>query len=160
MLKALFPGVEHIQNIHPLFVHFPIAFLVAASLFYFLAWRPGRESLATTAFLLLVLGALAAALAAGTGLYAEDGVMVSRSVKANLLVPHKRYMLATTALGFVLAGWAVSDRPFPQKGRAFFLFLLLVLLAIMSLGGDFGVRMVYDYNAGGNACPQPIEFAR
>jgi len=28
------------------------------------------------------------------------------------------------------------------------------------LGADYGARMVYDYNAGGNACSQPIEFTK
>ncbi|KAF0218621.1 MAG: hypothetical protein FD174_2714 [Geobacteraceae bacterium] len=160
MLKALFPGVEHLQNVHPLFVHFPIAFLAGASLFYLLAWRFRKESLATTAFSLLVLGALASAAAAGTGLYAEPGVMVSRSVRTRLLQEHKELMLWTSGLSIVLALWAASFRPFPQKGRPLFLLMLLVLLAVMSLGVDYGARMVYDYNAGGSACPQPIEFSR
>jgi hypothetical protein len=30
----------------------------------------------------------------------------------------------------------------------------------MVRGADFGGRLVYDYNAGGNACGQPIEFSR
>jgi hypothetical protein len=38
--------------------------------------------------------------------------------------------------------------------------LLLVVLAVMSHGADYGGRLVYDYNAGGSACGQPIEFTR
>jgi len=38
--------------------------------------------------------------------------------------------------------------------------LVLVLLCAITVGADFGGRMVYDYNAGGNACPQPIEFGQ
>ena len=38
MLESLLPGVQHLQNIHPIMVHFPIAFLVGAALFYALAW--------------------------------------------------------------------------------------------------------------------------
>ena len=30
----------------------------------------------------------------------------------------------------------------------------------MSVGADNGARMVYDYNAGGNACSQPIDFTK
>lgn len=30
----------------------------------------------------------------------------------------------------------------------------------MSIGADYGAGMVYDYNAGGNACSQPIEFVK
>jgi uncharacterized membrane protein len=36
MVGILFPGVQNVQNIHPLVVHFPIAFLLGAALFYVL----------------------------------------------------------------------------------------------------------------------------
>jgi uncharacterized membrane protein len=45
MVEALVLGVKHLQNIHPLVVHFPIAFLMGAALFYGLAWVFGKNSL-------------------------------------------------------------------------------------------------------------------
>ena len=109
---------------------------------------------------LLVLGTVSAALAVATGLYAEPGVMVARSVRAQVLEPHKRFMLATLALSTALTLWAIAARPLPTKGRLIFLLLLLLLLVGMVRGADYGGRLVYDYNAGGNACPQPIEFTQ
>jgi uncharacterized membrane protein len=158
MLEILLPGVQHLQNIHPLVVHFPIAFLVGAALFYFLSWIFRNQTFATTAFLLLILGTLAAGAAVGTGLYAEEGVMVSRSVREHLLEPHETVMLVTLGLSIVLSVWALIARPFPKKGKWIFLLLFLVLLGIIAVGADYGARMVYDYNAGGSACSQPIEF--
>ena len=158
MLEILLPGVQHLQNIHPLVIHFPIAFLVGAALFYFLSWIFRNQTFATTAFLLLILGTLAAGAAVGTGLYAEEGVMVSRSVREHLLEPHETFMLVTLGLSIVLSVWALIARPFPKKGKWVFLLLFLVLLGIMTVGADYGARMVYDYNAGGSACSQPIEF--
>jgi len=38
--------------------------------------------------------------------------------------------------------------------------LLFVLVATLTKGADYGARMVYDYNAGGDACGQPIDFTR
>jgi uncharacterized membrane protein len=160
MLGTILPGVQHLQNIHPLVVHFPIAFLVGAALFYFLSWIFRNQTFATTAFLLLILGTLAAGAAVGTGLYGEEGVMVSRSVRANLLESHETLMLTTLGVSIGLAIWAVMARPFPKKKRVLFLFLLLVLLGMMTVGADYGARMVYDYNAGGDACSQPIEFSK
>jgi hypothetical protein len=49
---------------------------------------------------------------------------------------------------------------FPKKGRRVFILLFLVLLGIMSVGAGYGARTVYDYNAGGNGCSQPIEFTK
>lgn len=158
MFETLLPGVQHLQNIHPLVVHFPIAFLVGAALFYFLSWIFRNQTFAATAFLLLILGTLAAGAAVGTGLYGEEGVMVSRSVREHLLEVHEELMLVTLGLSIVLTAWAFIARPFPKKGRLLFLLLFLVLLGIMTVGADYGARMVYDYNAGGNACSQPIEF--
>jgi len=160
MLESLLPGVQHLQNIHPLVVHFPIAFLVGAALFYFLSWMFRNQTFAMTAFLLLILGTLAAGAAVGTGLYGEEGVMISRSVREHLLETHEEIMLVTLGVSIVLSAWALIARPFPIKKRLLFLFSLLVLLGVLTVGADYGARMVYDYNAGGNACSQPIEFTR
>jgi len=160
MIETLLPGVQHLQNIHPLVVHFPIAFLAGAALFYFLSSILRNQILATTAFLLLILGTLAAGAAVGTGLYAEEGVMVSRSVREHLLEVHENFMLGTLGLSVALSIWALVARPFPKKRRWIFLLLFLVLLGIMTAGADYGARMVYDYNAGGGACSQPIEFTK
>ena len=160
MIGALLPGLQHLQNIHPLVVHFPIALLMSAALFYALALVFRKDTLTATAFSLLILGALSACVVAGTGLYAEDGVMVSFSVREHLLDVHERFMLVTTGLSIILTVWAVIARPFPKKGRPIFLLLFLAILVIMTLGADYGARMVYDYDAGGNACSQPIEFTK
>jgi uncharacterized membrane protein len=160
MLETFLPGVQHLQNIHPLVVHFPIAFLMGAALLYFLALIFRRDTLATTAFSLLILGAFSACVAAGTGLYAEEGVMVSRSVREHLLEQHEQLMLATTGLSIALTLWAMIARPFPKKKRVIFMFLFVVMLGIMTWSSDYGARMVYDYNAGGSACPQPIDFTK
>ena len=36
----------------------------------------------------------------------------------------------------------------------------LAMAGVMSKGADDGGRMVYDYNAGGSACGQPIEYSK
>ena len=131
---------------------------MGAALFYFAAWVFKKEDLAKTGFWVLLLGALSLAVAVGTGLYAEQGVMVHLSVREKLLLPHKQWMIATSVLCFAAVIWAIIGRPFPKKGRIIFLLLVLAMVCTMTLGADFGGRLVYDYNAGGNACRQPIQF--
>ncbi|OGP72912.1 MAG: hypothetical protein A2V86_09205 [Deltaproteobacteria bacterium RBG_16_49_23] len=160
ILENFLPGVRHLQNIHPLVIHFPIAFWVGAALFYGLALGLRSDPMARTAFSLLILGTISAVVAVATGLYGGEGVMIARSVREHLLEPHKKVMISTLGISIILAAWAAVSRPFPNKGRAVFLFILLLLLGIMMVGADYGARMVYDYNAGGNACSQPIEFTR
>jgi len=156
----MFPGAQHLQNLHPLVIHFPLALLMGAALLYVAAWLLKSERFAHSAFVMLVLGALSLAVAVATGLYAEQGVMLALSVRDQLLKPHKQYMLATLALCTTLTVWAIGARPFPKKGRLLFLFLVLVMVGMMTVGADFGGRMVYDYNAGGTACRQPIQFTK
>jgi len=160
VLGTILPGAQHLQNIHPLVVHCPLVLLPGAALLYVLAWLVGCESLAWTALWVLSLGTASAAAAAGTGLYADEGVMVDPTVREQLLDPHKLWMLSTLGLSAALTVWALAGRPFPARGRGAFMLLLLVLLAVMAHGADYGGRLVYDYNAGGNACGQPIEFTR
>jgi uncharacterized membrane protein len=160
VLGSLFPGAQHLQNVHPLIVHFPVALLPVAGLFYLLSWLSGRTAPAWTGMWLLVLGAVSAGVASASGLHAAEGVMVAASVREALLEQHERWMLGVTATSGVLALWALAARPLPRRGRLGFLFLLGVLSAAMAHGADYGGRLVYDYNAGGNACGQPIEFSR
>jgi len=73
MFETFLPGVQHLQNVHPLVVHFPIAFLVGAALFYFLSWIFRNQTFATAAFSLLILGTLASGTVVETGLHGEEG---------------------------------------------------------------------------------------
>jgi uncharacterized membrane protein len=150
--------VRHLQNIHPLIVHFPIALLLGAALSYLLAWLASKESWAWTGLWMLGLGTLGAAASVASGLYGAKGVMVAPSVREHLLVYHERVMLGVLGLSIVLLVWACLARPLPLKGRFVFLILLGLLVLWVTVGADLGGRMVYDYNAGGDACPQPIEF--
>ncbi len=150
-------GARHLQNIHPLVTHFPIGLLISATLFYFAAWVFKKDDLAKAGFWVLLLGALSLAVAMGTGLYAEDGVMVALDVRQELLLPHKQYMIATAVLCVITTLWALVQRPFPKKVSFLFLGLLFAMVFFMTIGADFGGRLVYDYNAGGSL-PQPIKF--
>jgi hypothetical protein len=69
-------------------------------------------------------------------------------------------MIITLCLSIGLTVWAALARPFPKRGRLIFMLIFLGLLVVMSFGTDYGARMVYDYNARGNACSQPIEFTK
>ncbi len=151
-------GARHLQNIHPLIIHFPIGLLMGAVPFYFVAWILRKEEIAKTGFWVLLLGTLSLVVAVATGLYAEQGVMVHLSVREKLLLPHKQWMIATSVLCFITTAWAIIARPFPKKWRVVFLALLLIMVGVMTIGADYGGRLVYDYNAGGNACRQPIQF--
>lgn len=158
MLERLFPGAQHLQNPHPLVVHFPIAFLYGAALLYLIAWIARRETLAWCALWMMLLGVISAGASIASGLYALNSVMVAPSVRENVLRPHMWTMLAASSLALLLAAWALLRRPLPSSGRIVFMAGLLVMVLMIAKGADWGGQMVYDYNAGGGACSQPIDY--
>jgi uncharacterized membrane protein len=158
VLARILPGASQLQNYHPLLVHFPIAFIYGASLTYFLAWISGSERLQWTALWMLLLGALSAAAALASGFYAAPGLMVSQSVRDELLNHHKHLMVAASILTGLLTTWAIASRPMPTRGRYLFLAGLLALMGLIAAGADLGGEMVFAYNAAGSACPQPIDL--
>lgn len=158
MSERILPGAAHLQNIHPLVVHFPIAFIYGAAFLYLVAWIRGSEPMQWTALWTLILGAAGILASLATGLYAEPGLMVSESVRDHLLEHHEHLMITASIITGLLTMWALAARPMPARGRYLFVLALLSLLGVIAAGADLGGQMVYDYNAGGTACPQPIDF--
>jgi uncharacterized membrane protein len=154
-----FRGADGLQNLHPLIVHYPIAFLTGSLPIYFLAWIFHSESLEIVGLWLLGLGTLGAAAAVCTGLWGSEGVMMAPSVHEHLLIYHEWSMIAVLALSMVLAAWGLLARPMPRKGRTGFMIGLVLMTAVLAKGADYGGWMVFGYNAGGSL-PQPIEFSQ
>ncbi len=109
---------------------------------------------------MLLLGALSAAAALISGFYAAPGLMVSQSVRDELLSHHKHLMVAASILTGVLTIWALASRPMPTRFRYVFLAGLLAVMLLIAAGADLGGEMVYGYNAGGSACAQPIDIRK
>ena len=160
MLEKLLPGASQLQNYHPLIVHFPIAFIYGAALMYFLASMLASENLKWTALWMLALGALGAAAAVLSGFYAAPGLMVSESVRHELLRHHKQLMVTASLITGALTLWAIAARPMPTRGRYVFLAGLIAVLGLITAGADLGGEMVFSYNAGGSACAQPIDYRK
>ena len=160
MLERILPGASQLQNYHPLLVHFPIAFIYGAALLYFVTSIRASESLKWTALWMLMLGALGAAAALISGFYAAPGLMISQSVRDELLSHHKHLMVAASTLTGALTVWALATRPMPTRFRFVFLAGLIAVLWLIASGADLGGQMVYSYNAGGSACAQPIDFRK
>jgi len=160
VLERTLPGASQLQNYHPLLVHFPIAFIYGASLMYFLAWISGSERLQWTALWMLILAALSAAAALASGFYAAPGLMISESVRNELLNHHKHLMVAASILTGALTIWALASRPMPTRGRYLFMAGLIALMGLIAAGADLGGEMVFAYNAAGSACAQPIDLKK
>ncbi len=123
---------------HPMVVHFPIALLMAASLFIFLTVFVQRLSFEVTSYYLLILGAIASVFAAGTGLLTW---WINYALKQNVLVTRKiQLSILLFIIEVVLIFWRVSSTDISNP----IYFILMILVApIVGLIGYYGGRLVY-----------------
>jgi uncharacterized membrane protein len=137
-----------VQNVHPLFVHFPLGLLITAvaceSLFA-LTRRPLADTLARW---LLYLGAIAAGAAALTGWLASQHVAPVAGA-AHGLTDHRTFGFVALGTAAVLAFWRWgTSRAGGPRPRALFLVGMLGLAALLVAAGLEGGKLVYELGVG------------
>ena len=141
------------QNFHPLFVHFPIALLIAAWLLTVLGIMLCREGLHRAATWNLVLGAIGAAIAAWTGVEGSETVKPHNFEIHELMELHERLgLIVAWGAGALVAWRALRRRAWParraeQVGQTA---LLTIIIGCLAYGAYLGGRMVYEYGVGTN----------
>jgi uncharacterized membrane protein len=134
--------------IHPMVVHFPIALLLASTLFDALAFRWRSQQFRDTSLSLLVLGILAAGVAVLTGHFAEEAVERSGIPKQAIEIHEELgarcsgYFSAYSGFGWPPFGAGCAN----SRGWCWPLGLSggLLLLIASYFGGD----LVYRFGAG------------
>ena len=111
---------------------------MGAGLLYGLSWIWPNDKREWAAYWLLLLGFWASIAAVATGFYAYSEVNLSKTVERPLTSPHMCWMVVTFLITIGLTSWAIVDKHFPRTGR----------------------RIVFDYNADGNALSRPIRYSR
>jgi len=136
-------GLEDVMNIHPLFVHFPIALLLTSVAFCFLGSLFKKEELLTATKWVLYFGTLAAAVTVWTGLKAEATVSHGGGMH-DTMEAHQYIGFTVLGLSILLSLWVfLSKNRIPEKGRALFLVVLALLAALLIQGADLGGRMAF-----------------
>jgi uncharacterized membrane protein len=141
----MLPGLKSMLNIHPLLVHFPIAFWLGALLFEALAiWRSNNE-FHRTAVRLLNVGTICAYAAAFTGWLAQSSVEPSIEIQRVFDI-HETLMLIATSFATALAIYCFAKRAAYAAGsRRIFLIGLIALAILTIVGTDRGAQLVYQY---------------
>ncbi len=154
VFSGILPGIAEMANIHPLFVHFPIALLNGFLLMELLGAIMDKKSLRAAATWMLYLGTLGAVATVITGLIAESSVGHGAGVH-ELMLSHKNHGLVVLAIALILSIWriAVGGR-FSAKSRAAHFILAVVMVGNMTIGADKGGMMVYKYGVSVQAVPQ------
>jgi len=144
-MNEILPGLKGMLNVHPLFVHFPIALWIGAMLVEALAVLRSSGDWHRTAARLLYLGTLFGLLAAATGLLAQNSVP-DKGPAHDVMELHEKLMLVTTsaAVGLCMFAYFQRDR-FAQGQRKLLLAGLLALTILLTIGADRGALLVFKY---------------
>ena len=142
-----FPGVRQVFNIHPVFVHFPIALFPSALLLYTVGIILSRRSWCVAGRACLSLGAIGAALAIATGLRAQGTIPHNDQIH-HLMETHETIGILVGAVALVLVGWSFAHRDQRPVGALGFLLGLLGASYLVLQNGDLGGRLVFVEGAG------------
>ncbi|MGR8999587.1 MAG: DUF2231 domain-containing protein [Gammaproteobacteria bacterium] len=159
IFSSIMPGIAGMENIHPLLVHFPIAFLsafFALDLVGALAKKPQWRSVASW---FLYLGTIAATFTVIAGLMAASTVPHGQNVH-DIMERHEHFGISVLSLATVLSIWRMKSGSLIRGGaNVFFLILSALLCVLMMLGADLGGLMVYKYGVAVEAAPVPEDSA-
>jgi uncharacterized membrane protein len=153
--SSILTGIAAMDNIHPLLVHFPIAFLSAFFAIDLAGTLTKKTGWRKVAGWFLYFGTVAAALTVITGFIAAGSVEHGGNVH-DIMETHERFGLAILTLATVLSIWRWRSGGMIQGGaNTLFLMLSAILFVVMSLGADLGGLMVYKYGVAVEAVPVP-----
>jgi uncharacterized membrane protein len=145
IFSAILPGIAGMDNIHPLFVHFPIAFFTAFFLLDLVGAIAKKPQWRYVASWLLYLGTAAAIFTVIAGLFAADSVEHGEDVH-EIMERHEHIGIAVLALSLFLSAWRLKQWGMHSvSSNTVFIGLSGFLCLLLSLGADLGGLMVYQY---------------
>ncbi|MEQ1528110.1 MAG: DUF2231 domain-containing protein, partial [Methylococcales bacterium] len=151
---ALLPGVAGMDNMHPLLVHFPIAFLTGFFLLDVIGSLADKPNWRVVASGLLYLGAVSAFFTVLAGFLAANSVAHGENVHA-IMENHERIGIGILILAVLLSVWRIVAGLLKGGANVFFLLMAALLSGLVVLGADLGGLMVYQYGVAVQAVPVP-----
>lgn len=136
-------GAMEMKNVHPLFVHFPIALLLMSSLFYWSGTIFKNTGLMQAGRWSLYGGTVFGVISVITGLQAAYSAPHDDTTHRIMLL-HQNLAYGILAASATLSVWTlVVKLAIPVKGKRLFLATHLVLAAVVIQQADLGGRMVF-----------------
>ena len=143
--NVVMPGLSGMANIHPMIVHFPIAFLITFFLLDLLGSIFRKDHWRQFASGLLYLGTVSAGAAMTAGLLAEDSVEHGENVHL-IMERHELFGISIFTLSVMLSIWRLLNKGeikgFANLIHVFFAALLNIFIL---LGADLGGMMVFKH---------------
>lgn len=140
------------KPIHPMFVHFPVALVLTATLISLLAvlFKNRREELKIVLFWILILAAISALAAMLTGLYQDaSGVYPEDNAIHQIMKVHKLLGIIIASSMIVITLWFVIRKHKIQFKELLIITLFLFLTSgVLAYSGYLGGKMVYEEGEG------------
>jgi len=137
-----FQGIREVYNVHPMFVHFPIALFPSALLLYFLGAVLKKPFFSGAGRTCLYLGTAGVLLAFLTGLGAQESFPHNATIHA-MMQTHKAVGWMTLGLAGALTLWSFWQSQSQPKGMWAFVAVLAVTVLLILQTADIGSRMVF-----------------
>lgn len=145
VVAILLPGMTALQNIHPMLVHFPIAFLFGFFVLDVVGAFTYRQHWRAVASCFLYLGTVAAAVTVAAGFLAASTVEHGGNVH-EIMERHEHFGLTILGLACVLSLWRLNVKNLIcDMANSIFMMLSTALCLLLFLGADLGGLMVYKY---------------
>ncbi|MDD2724571.1 MAG: DUF2231 domain-containing protein [Methylovulum sp.] len=153
LFNTIMPGLSAMANIHPLLVHFPIAFLLAFFVLDVVAALAKKSAWRTVASWFLYLGTVAAAFTVLAGFIAAESVPHGGNVH-EIMERHEHFGISVLSLATLLSLWRLkAGESLRGIANGMFLTISALLCLLLSLGADLGGLMVYQYGVAVQAVP-------
>jgi uncharacterized membrane protein len=155
IFSSIMPGIAGMDNIHPVLVHFPIAFLSAFFALDVIGTLAKKTQWRSAASWFLYFGTAAAIFTVIAGLIAASSVAHGQNVH-DIMERHEHIGISILSLALVLSIWRMKSGALIRGGaNGFFLILAALLCILIMLGADLGGLMVYKYGVAVKAAPVP-----
>lgn len=144
----LFEGLKAVANIHPLFVHFPIALLLLAVFLFFAGKFVCKKEFIISAKWDLVFGAFSGLATIATGFIAANTLPHNEEIH-RAMISHRNIMILAVFLSLNLCGYIFYRKDLLAVVKnIYFLVGLVLMAALLTIGADYGGKMVFKYGAG------------
>ena len=145
IFAKMLPGLTIMDNLHPLFVHFPIAMLSWFFLLDLMGSLTNKLNLRQSANWFLYGGTLFAAMTVAAGLQAAGSVAHGGDVH-EIMEHHEHLGVMVLVLALTLSVWRILQREMPVgPANTLFQIFASILLGLLMLTADLGGLMVYGY---------------
>ena len=135
-------------NLHPFFVHFPIALLTVGLIADVWALLRGEDHLGKLGWWLQAAGTLGLLIAVGTGIFAGQSAIVPEGGKG-IFETHQQGALISAAVFASLALWRVGSRGnIAGARRMLFLLLYAAGVGAVLFTGWYGGKLVFEFGVG------------